>query len=251
MAQRLVASTLPTKCATCPLHHTGLCSSLDEPELGKLGRLARRSTLPPRTALTREGEPNAQVHNIVSGIVRLTKMLPDGREQIVGLMHPSDFVGCTFCEACDFSAETVTEVELCSFDKAAFEATLQRLPKFEHAFLMHVISELHAARDWLVVLGCKTGLERVATFLWLLAHRGTSHGCGRIGTPEPGRMPPAQVFEIPLTRADIARYLGLSLETVSRQISRLNGMGAIRLEDARHFSVPDQELLSRLSGLSD
>ncbi len=233
------------RCGTCPVHNSSICTALGADRVSKLGIKSKRRQLAAGAVIASEGEPSRHVHNVVSGMIGLSKMLPDGRQQIVGILHPSDFFGCAFAKSCDVTAEALTEVELCSVERGAFEALLRENPEFEHAFLEHVIHELHVAREWLLVLGCKTGLERVASFLWLLVSRGERQGCPRATPTEAPR-----VYTIPLSRAVISRYLGLSLETVSRQISQLNAMGAIRLSDPRHFTVPDPEELRDLSGIS-
>jgi len=233
------------RCHTCSIHNTGLCGALDDEAIARLGRIARRRRLSRGTVITRAGDPSVEVHNIVNGLVKLSKLLPDGREQIVGLLHPSDFLGCTFRETCDVTAEAATDVELCSFDKAAFERLLGETPELEHSFLKTVLSELDAAREWMVLLGCKSGLERVASFLWFLLARNRSQGCTR--SPATG----APIYTIPLSRGDMSLYLGLSMETVSRQISRLAANGAIVLVDARHFTVPDPGRLKALTGEPD
>ncbi|MBK0400020.1 helix-turn-helix domain-containing protein [Limibaculum sp. M0105] len=182
-----------------------------------------------------------------SGIVRLSKLLPDGREQIVGLLQPSDFLGCAFSESCKFTATALRETELCSFDKAGFEALLLAHPSLEHAFLKEVLTELDAARDWMVVLGSKSGLERVASFLALVINR-----ADRLGCPH-SRKGIRPVYELPLTRVDIGSFLGLSLETVSRQVSKLASEGVIELLDPRRFRILDATRLRELSasGLSE
>lgn len=230
-----------TSCQVCDLHHLGLCEALSENAIDALRRLARRRTVPAGTRISEEGDRSREVHLLLSGVVRLAKMLPDGREQIVGLLQPSDFLGCAFAETCNFSATALRDSELCSFDKAAFEGLLLSHPDLEHAFLREVLTELEAARDWMVVLGSKSGIERVASFLALVINRADRHGCphSRKGT--------RPVYELPLTRVDIGSFLGLSLETVSRQVSKLVAEGVIELIDPRHFRVLDGERLCELS----
>jgi CRP/FNR family transcriptional regulator len=94
----------------------------------------------------------------------------------------------------------------------------------------------------MVLLGRKTATEKVASFLLLLARRSTLTGCAHVAAPEVPR------FELPLTRADIADYLGLTIETVSRQITRLKSAGTIRLLDNRLFVVPDMSELVKAAG---
>lgn len=198
---------------------------------------------PAGTVLTTEGSQSREVYNVVAGVVRLSKLLPDGREQIVGLLQPTDFLGCAFDTCCAFTATVVRDAELCCFDRAAFEALLRQNHEIEHAFLQEVLTELHAARDWMVVLGSKSGRERVASLLMLLIQRADRHGCRKALR---GARP---VYELPLTRVDIGHFLGLSLETVSRQISALVSEGVIELISPRRFRVRDIERLRVLSAI--
>jgi CRP/FNR family transcriptional regulator len=229
-------------CAACALHHAGLCEALTPETRAALAKVARHRMVPEGTILTTEGAPSTEVHNIISGTVRLSKLLPDGREQIVGLIQPTDFLGCVFAKDCDFTATANEPVELCSFDKAAFERLLRDDPDLEHAFLREVLTELAAARDWMVILGAKTGLERVASFLLFVVERADRSGCAK------AMKGVRRLYVLPLTRLAIGHFLGLTHETVSRQVSRLNAEGVIDLVDPRRFRVKDLERLREIAG---
>jgi CRP/FNR family transcriptional regulator len=97
--------------------------------------------------------------------------------------------------------------------------------------MLQTLRELDEARDWMVTLGRKTAAEKVASFLYLIA----SH-------TEPAETA-EMVFDLPLTRADIGDFLGLTIETVSRQMSRLKADGIIEISQYRHVSVPDMARL--------
>lgn len=235
------------------MHHLGLCETLPPASAAALARISRSRRVPAGTVISREGNACREVHNVVSGLVRLSKLLPDGREQIVGLLQPTDFLGRPFADACPFTATAVRETELCSIERTAFETLLQTDPALEHAVLREVLTELDAARDWMVVLGTKSGRERVASFLLLVIGRAERHGCRQlVAVGGPGGIDRAgPVYEIPLTRVDIGQYLGLSLETVSRQVSRLAAEGVIDLVDPRRFRVRDIDRLRSLSATSE
>jgi len=231
------------RCTTCTVHHRALCGLASPTVKESLRRIASERRFAPDDTILQAGEPAPFVANVISGVVRLRKTRPDGRTQIVGLMHPSDFLGPTFEEVSDVTAEAVGRVTLCCFEKRAFEQLLRENPEFEHAFLLTVLHELHAARDWMMVLGCSNALERVAAYLWLVVSRAEMQGCTAGGR--------GARFEIPLSRADLSHFLGLTLETTSRQISRLNSIGVISLAGPRHFTVPDPDVLQRISGLGE
>ena len=234
-----------TKCDRCPVHHRSLCAGASPRSLDSLARLGHFRRFEAGREILAEGEPVPFVANVVSGVVKLTKMLADGREQVVGLLFPSDFVGRTFAEVGTSTAEAVTDVELCCFDRPSFQAVLAADPQLEHYFLMRVLDELDAAREWMLLLGRKNAREKVASFLLLLARRAVHLGCGQrrdMTTP---------VFDIPVGRSDIAGYLGMTIETVSRQIGDLKSEGIVRLLDARHFVVDSTDRLVDASGADD
>jgi len=231
----------PTHCETCTIRHRGLCSAASPDALAELNRIANPHHYAAAQTIISEDVPVDFVANVVSGIVKLTKTMPDGRQQIVGLLFPSDFVGRAFAKSWAFSAEAASDVELCCLNRKAFEAIVGRYPDLKQQLLLSTLDELDAAREWMLLLGCKSAEEKVASFLMLLVRRSINAGCGQ----EAQSADP--IFELPVNRADIAGYLGMTVETVSRQISHLKADGIIKLVDIRHYSVPD---LNRLAGLA-
>lgn len=230
------------RCGTCAILNRALCSVADDKAIAALNRIARRCHFKAGQIIMSEDVPVDFVGNVVSGVVKLAKMTPDGREQIVGLLFPSDFVGRTFADSPAFSAEAATDVELCSLQKSGFERILADHRVLEHKLLIDTLDELDAAREWMLLLGCKTAAEKIASFLLLLVRRSMNVGCGQ----EP---PPNQVvFELPVSRSDIAGYLGMAVETVSRQLSILKADGVIRLVDVQHFLVNDLDRLADIAG---
>ena len=229
-------------CETCAIKHRGLCSAASPKALAELGRIANPRHYTTGQTIISEGVPVDFVANIVSGIVKLTKTMPDGRQQIVGLLFPSDFVGRAFARSWAFSAEAASEVELCCLNRKAFEAIVDRHTDLKQQLLVSTLDELDAAREWMLLLGCKSAEEKVASFLMLLVRRSINASCGQ-------EAPPADpVFELPVNRADIAGYLGMTVETVSRQISRLKADDIIELIDIRHYTVPNLIRLADLAG---
>lgn len=120
------------------------------------------------------------------------------------------------------------------FQGTVIERMMRVSPGFEHRLLKQALNDLDEARDWMVALGRKTASERVASFLLMIARN-----------IEPASDPAARSasFDLPLTRADIADFLGLTIETVSRQLTRLRTDDVIRIESNRHVTV---DSLSRL-----
>ncbi|XWN33159.1 MAG: Crp/Fnr family transcriptional regulator [Devosia sp.] len=246
---RTVAVSLPTPgldplaCRSCAIRHRGLCEVLTPVEIDALNRIAQRRKLRPGEVFLVEGEDAVSFANITSGVAKLVRSLEDGREQIVGLLFPSDFMGRVFQKGSaaapmPYTVQAASELSLCAFPSGPFEAILSEHPKLEHKLLERTLSELDAARDWMLLLGRKTAPERVATFLHHIATR-----CAEAGGD------PTEGFDLPLTRADMADFIGLTIETVSRQITKLRKDGVIVLAGSRRIATVDMERLAARAGL--
>lgn len=244
-AAPLIVGEAPVRCASCPIRERAVCSYCDGPELQALDKIKSYRSVASGGEILAAGEDVHFVGSIVSGVVKLTKTLVDGRRQMVGLLFPSDFVGRSTARRSDCDAVAATDVTLCTFDRRSFDQILRNTPNLEHRLLEMTLDELDATREWLVLLGRKSAREKVASFLCLLARR----------TAPPSRSAEREALEdgnvsvqIPLTREDMADYLGLTIETVSRQMSALKKEGLIRLIDARDIEITDLAQLIELSG---
>ena len=230
---------VPAACDACAIRHRALCGALSDEELTALNAIARTKKVSAGQNIFGDEERIDYFANVRSGVVKLSKALPDGRQQIVGLQFPSDFLGRPFGENSSFFADAATDVELCCYPTKRFEDLLKHYPQIEHNLFEHTLDELDAAREWMVLLGRKTAEEKVASFLLLLANRARQNTCHLLPDFNTAR------FDLPLTRADIGDYLGLTIETVSRQITRLKTKGLIRLEGGRGVFVPDIQRLAQ------
>ena len=230
---------IPALCASCEARHRGICAALDAAQLIALARASHKQRAGEGEELVGEDENVERYSNVLSGVVKLTKTLSDGRQQIVGLRFASDFLGRPFRMESKLNAEAATKVSLCSFPRGAIERMMKEQPGLEHRLLQQTLKELDDAREWMVTLGRKTAAEKVASFLLLIA---------RNIDPAAGRDRRSASFELPLTRADIADFLGLTIETVSRQITRLRADGIIAIENNRNVTVPNLARLEARSG---
>jgi CRP/FNR family transcriptional regulator len=210
-------------------------------ELQALNHIACHKIIPAGQVIFAENEEPAFFANILSGAVKLTKSLSDGRQQIVGILFSPDFLGRALGRTNACFAEAATEVELCSYPAGAFTSLMKRYPALEHRLYEKTLDELDAARDWMVLLGRKTAREKVASFLYMLARRARMAGCRQCGDDGIG-------FDLPLRRVDIADYLGLTIETVSRQITRLRADGLIVTGGKPDVRAPDMAALARAAG---
>jgi CRP/FNR family transcriptional regulator, anaerobic regulatory protein len=231
-------SDLPVLCRACEARHRGICGVLNPRQLIELSRHTTKSVVEADQEIAAAGQPVKRHANILKGVVKLSKLMADGRQQIVGLQFAPDFIGRPFAQQSGVTAEAATEVRVCSFPASALDALVRQSPELEHKLHQQALNELDEARDWMLTLGRKTAGEKVASFLYLIA---------RNVDPEVGQESAAIRFEIPLKRADIADFLGLTIETVSRQITKLRHSGAINLINNRIVEVPDRGKLKRLS----
>jgi len=231
------------RCDLCPVRHQAVCGAMDEAQIKKLAQIAHRKKIPQGQTIISDEEPVDFFANVISGAVKLTKTLPDGRQQIVGLLFAPDFLGRAYSRNNPYTAEAATEVEICTFPNAAFERLVGEHQGLQARLFQHTLDELDAARDWMLLLGRKTAEEKVASFLHMLARRSLLLGCQHKSAPEMAS------FELPLTRADMADYLGLTIETVSRQLTRLKTSNVIRFSSNRLIMVPDMAKLTQVAGL--
>jgi len=217
----------PGSCRNCPARQQGLCGVLGPKQFALLAREARHVRRAAGEELMADAMPIGSYASLVRGVVKLTKVLEDGRQQIVGLQFAPDLVGRPFASESRVSVSAASDVELCIFPRQTLEALMNESAALERRVMLQALRELDEARDWMVTLGRKSAAEKVASFLYLAAsHAG------------PTDKAPGARFDLPLSRGDIADFLGLTIETVSRQISRFRADGVIGIEK-RHVSVPD------------
>ena len=227
------SAPVPVLCRASQARHGGICSVLEPIQLLHLGRHARRQEVPPETELIAFGERPRRHANILGGVVKLMKIMPDGRQQIVGLQFAPDFLGRPFADRSEVSAVAASTVRICSFPREMLDEMARVSPDLVRRLHEQALRELDEARDWMLTLGRKTAAEKVASFLLFVA----AHA-----DPEGGA--PATEFEIPLDRASIADFLGLTVETVSRQLTLLRKAGVIAIEKQRQVTITNPRALA-------
>lgn len=227
-------------CATCPIRHRAVCSQAEPDELLVLDEMKSYKTYPAGQTIAWAGDVMQFVGSVVSGVASLSQTMEDGRRQMVGLLLPSDFVGRPGREIAPFDVVATTDVMLCRFQKAPFENLLKTTPSLGSRLLEMTLDELDAAREWMLLLGRKTALEKIASLISIIARRDATFTVGA-GSSD-------VQFDLPLTREAMADYLGLTLETVSRQISALRRSGVIALAGKRHVIIPDFARLMNETG---
>lgn len=227
-------------CADCQIRERAVCSQCGPDELLALEKIKFYRSFEAGQPIVWEGDRMDFVGSVVTGIAMLTQTLEDGRTQMVGLLFPSDFLGRPARDIAPFNAVATSEVTLCCFRRRSFMEMLHKTPHLSQRLLEMTLDELDAAREWMVLLGRKTAREKIASFISIVARRQAA-----LEKRQPGGQ---MRLELPLTRESMADYLGLTLETVSRQISALKRDGVISLQGKRGVLLPDYARLVEESG---
>ncbi len=227
---------LDTKeCWNCPVKHRAVCSSCNADELKRLEEVKYYRNYEAGQPVIWAGDHMEFVASVVTGIASLSQTMEDGRTQMVGLLLPSDFIGRPGRDSAPFDVVAVSNLTICCFRKKPFEDMMVSTPHIGARLLEMTLDELDSAREWMLVLGRKTAREKIASLLTIIARRDAvlKRAAAKDGMS----------FELPLTREAMADYLGLTLETVSRQISALKKAGFIELDGKRRVVIPSLERL--------
>jgi len=221
-------------CFNCAVRELAVCGVLESAALRAFKESGPTVHHQAGETIVFEGDEAQCVYSLTSGLLRLSKLLPDGRRQIAGFLFPGDFLGITLEEDHAFTAEAIAPSTLCKFPRRHFEAFMADHPALERRLYAVAAHELAAARQQLVLLGRKTATERLASFLLMLD--------GRCHAARGG-----DAIELPMSRADMADYLGLRIETVSREFSTLRASRVIQLVTRQSFRILDRERLEQLA----
>lgn len=201
--------------------------------------------IPAGATFIEEGQPATAFFNVTRGTARLFKLLADGRRQITGFAHVGHLLGLAVSDTFAFSAEAIEPVQLCRFSRPRLRALLDDFPAMEKRLLEVAANELVAAQEQMLLLGRKTARERVASFLLMQSRQVQSRQGqsrqGGVSEALPGWIP------VPMTRSDIADYLGLTIETVSRTLTRFRAEGLIEIPSHAALVIRDREALGNLA----
>lgn len=229
------ARTVRPGCAACPIRQITFCSVLEPRHLPRLEAVVHHGHFTPQHILFQEGDPANEVFNLLEGTVKLYKSLPDGRIQITGFLFAGDFMGLASDGHYAYSAEALTDVKVCRFQRRDLLTLFRDFPRLVERLLTIASDELAVAQEQMLLLGRKTAQEKVTTFLLAMAERARRRGLdGRTVT-------------LPMSRNDIADYLGLTVETVSRTMTKLRKRGVIRLPRPQDVILSDAVDLQALA----
>ena len=222
-------------CAACEVREMSLCNVLDDQELAELAAIVTALECKSHDPIIDEGEASDYVYNVTDGAVKLFKLLPDGRRQITGFLFAGDFLGIALNETYAYSAEAVNNLKLCRIPRTKLEGLLDRFPKLEKRLLGMASNELVQAQDQMLLLGRKTAKEKLCSFLLNMSKR------VKIRDLNPN------LISVPMSRADIGDYLGLTTETVSRTFTNLKRDGTIRLREGGLVEIIEISALENLA----
>ena len=178
-----------------------------------------------------EGDYARSFYQVVSGAVRTYRLLSDGRRQIDAFHLPGDVFGLESGEEHRFYAEAVCGAKVVSFRRCKLEALASAAPELSQKIVAAMMRSLERAQDHMILLGRKSALEKIATFLLDMAERGAKN----------------DAVELPMQRTDIADYLGLTIETVSRSLTQLERDDVIALPSNRRIVLRNKAALRSLN----
>lgn len=230
-----------SSCADCEVRERSLCAPLDERALGELTSIGQRRHIRRGETLFWAGDAATICGNVLSGALQLTALTHDGREQAVATLYPADFIGRPYAEETVFTVKALADSEICSFPRVPFERMLESHVALERRVMAEAFRKLDDARSQLLTVTRQTAAEKVAGFLIDMA--------GRDEIKSSRATPDGPVtFELPFKRGQIADVLGLTIETVSRQLTRLKIAGIIGLPSIRGVTIRDEAALRAWAG---
>lgn len=222
-------------CEKCNVAGMSLCHALSCDDLKKLSSISAGIEVGKGVTIINELDPADFLFNVTGGSIKLYKLLPDGRRQMTGFLFPGDFLGIAMNDCYAYSAESLEDCKLCRFPRAKLEELLKQVPDLENRLLNMVSNELVLAQDQMLLLGRKTAIEKVSSFLLSLSKR-TKSKTGK-----------GNVISLPMGRSDIGDYLGLTTETVSRTLTNLKKKGIVSIPTNGQLEINDIEELTDLA----
>ena len=217
-------------CHGCPVRDLAVCGVLGNEDLKSFRHLGCSLRLRAGQSLFRQGEPALSVFTVTQGTLKSYRILPDGRRQVTGFHFPGDLVGIALDDDHEVTIEALENATVCAVPVRRFDDFVEDHPPMERELYIAAARELVAAKQQMVLLGWKTAIERVGSFFLALAERqGTD------------------IINLPMNRSDIADYLGLTKETVSRILAELKSGRMIRLHAIGRVEILDRARLKHIA----
>lgn len=228
-------AAITIRCMSCGARARAVCSALDCQDLVRLNDIAQTKHFKSGACILAEGENSSSVFNIIQGSVRLSRLLSDGRRVVTGFLFPGDFLGLSLDGSNSITAEAIGDVEVCRMERKRLEALFTEIPKLEHRLLEMTVGEVISGRDHMMLLARKTLRERMASFLIKFENH------LREDDQEPATL------KLPMARADIADYLGVTVETISRCLAAMAEEGLIQLLSPRRIVLINRERMAEIA----
>ena len=222
-------------CAACEVRDKAICGALKSHELERLNAIVTEVHRSRGQVLFSQDDPADSVFVVTRGHIRISRLLADGRRQITGFLYPGDFLGMAYGLEYAYTAEALDDVVLCRFPREQLEALFRELPHLEMRLFEIASNELIAAQNQMVLLGQKTATEKVSSFLLQNVQRCENKGQN------------GSELHLPMSRVDIADYVGLTGETISRVLHELAAKGVIEIPTAPHIIVKERKKLEQLA----
>ena len=227
--------TSPLACETCPVRDRAACSVLSGDERTQLSRIGRHRDVKRGETVMAAGDDNIACATLISGALKITSYDSEGTERILSLVHPAGFVGEMFAPLANHDVVALADSKLCIFSRTDYEDALNRFPALSTALLRRSTADLFETRSLIALMGRRGADARVAGLIQAFASAASDSPCH-----------PAAEFDLPLTRGEMAGILGLTIETISRQLSKLEKTGLIKREGARGLVIRDAPALEAL-----
>jgi CRP/FNR family transcriptional regulator len=222
-------------CHKCEVRDRAFCSALDDTDIDELGELSDRKHYQAGDTIFEQATKVSVFANIIEGTVKQSRLMSDGRQSITGFLFPGDFIGRVYAENQTSFIEAVTDTHICTFARGSLEDLLDKRPHLARRLFNLSNQSLERAEEWMLLLGRKTALEKLASFLLILSKCAAERG------EDPDNI------HLAMMRADIADYLGLTIETVSRRISELKSDQIIRLGAGNMVRIVDRRALESVA----
>ena len=222
-------------CAGCPVRDRAACAALSQPEREELAAAGHIVELARGETLFAAGDESDRCATLIEGALKVTSFDREGTERVLALVHPAGFVGELFTPFAHHDVVALTDSRLCVFGKGAYESALHRYPALAESLLRRASADLYETRALIGLMGRRNAGAKVAGLLLAFSRAASDSPCHA-----------AHHFDLPLSRGDMAGLLGLTIETVSRQLTAFERDGLILRKGARGIELVNP---ARLGGL--
>jgi CRP/FNR family transcriptional regulator, anaerobic regulatory protein len=227
--------TVGLDCAHCPVRERAACAALAPGERERLARMGHHREIRRGETVFMAGDRNAVCATLTQGALKIVRHDRDGNERILALIHPSGFVGELFAPFAHHDIVALTDSRLCVFSRSQYETMIAGHPQLTTALLRRSAEDLLETRELIDLAGRRSAEARVAGLILSFARAASHSPCHS-----------AADFALPLSRGEMASLLGLTIETVSRQFSKLESKGLIARQGTRGLTLRDPRTLEAL-----